>query len=532
MARKNLGRRIVERLGLITRSEHEAAVTRAFEAGFEGGNDEPPSGDLKSYGYRRATAGSVRDFGGLDYDQVLNIAWRIFLMSPVAKRYLQIKRDYELGRGVVPKADDEALQSIVDDFWRVNKLSSRLKKYVLQLHLLGEQLFPVFVRKTDGRVKLGYIDPTEIEKVVQHPDNVLEKWAVVLKIQKSVGDEPWRRMEHAHRVYRIIREDDGIEYDDGRARPPLYPGKLVMHDQALLEDWEADMLEAYGLSEYSGSCFYFSRNDLSNQARGYTDLLQVADWIDQDESVFFDLADRENLAGYFFTDVTIQGADEGRIKIRANEIRKNPPKKGSINVHNDRETWNPTAPDLKQAGSIETGKELLTFILGGLGLPKSWYGYGDETNRATAQAQGDPTWRTMETDQDAAKDMVIEMLTFVRDQAELAGRWQPTADDTKVDLQMPEMTTKDLVQVSTAASAMSTALMVAVDRGWMTREHAAEAWAKMMAEIDVEINPQEEVAAVDGQAEQDGLNVAQDANDWYMMHGLAVPDEVTTSANS
>ena len=517
--------RLLEILKGVPEQEHRAALARAYEAGYEDGEDEPPSGDLKQFGYKRATAGSVRDFGGLDYESVLNTAWRVFLMSPVAKRYLQVKRDYELGGGVAPASDDDHLTARLEAFWSDNELDTRARQFVTQLHLLGEQLYPVFVRATDGRVRLGYVDPVEIEKVITHPDNVLEKWAVVLKEPQSNPDEPWVSREHRKRVYRIVRRDEGA-LDGEQIRPGAYPGKLVTHEQAAIEGWEQELWKACGVEGYQGTCFYFSRNELSNQARGYTDLLQVADWIDQDEMVLFDLAERENAAGYFFGDVTLEGVNDDELKKRAAEIAQAPPKKGSWRVHNEKETWDLNAPDLKQQPSIETHREINTFTLGGLGLPRHWYGYGDETNRATAQAQNDPTWRTMEHDQDSVRGMFVEMLTFVRDQAEIAGgfEWQEGA---AVDLTMPEMTVRDVASLSTAASGLATALMVAEDRGWLSRETAAEVFARVVGEMGVEVDVQEELKKAQAAAADGQLGAAQDANAWLQAHGVVTAEEPT-----
>lgn len=519
--------RILEYLRAVPEEEHRRAVQRAWEAGYDdGGEDEPPSGDLAKFGYRRATAGSIRDFGGLDYGAVQDTAWRVFLMSPVAKRYLHVKRDYELGGGVVPASDSDQLTDYLQAFWADNKLDSRAKKFALQLHLLGEQMYPVFVRATDGRVRLGYIDPVEIEKVITHPDNVLEKWIVVLKPAEADSDEPWRERTERQRLYRIVRVDEGAA-DGNRVEPGQHPGKLVTNEQATIEDWERQVWEHYGVDGYEGACFYFSRNDLSNQARGYTDLLQVADWIDQDEMVLFDLADRENAAGYFFGDVTLTGANEDEVKKRSAQIAQSPPKKGSYRVHNENEQWNLNAPDLKQQPSIETHRELNTFTLGGLGLPRHWYGYGDETNRATAQAQNDPTWRTMEQDQDGVRDMFVALLAFARDQAEIAGPvdWD---EGTDVDLTMPEMTVRDMAALSTASSTLATALMIAVDQGWLSRETAAKVFARVVEEMGVEVDVQEELKQAQVATDGAALGGQTDRNSWLQAHGVAVADEEPT----
>lgn len=530
--RKRFLDRVIEISGGVTQSAADKRAVRAYEAGYGDGEDEPPSGDLRKFGYRRAISGSIRGFGGLDHDKVLDTVWRVWLMSPLAKRMLEVRRDYIVGSGVKPTTDDEELQIVLDDFWAINKLDARAGQFVLQRHHLGEQVFPVFVRQTDGQVRLGYIDPVQIHKVIQHPENVLEKWAVVLKDETPPSDEPWKAKPERQRVYRIIREDEGAMIDDEIVIGE-HQDKRVTAEQATLEEWEAELLNVYGLDAYTGSCFYFPLNELSNQARGYSDLLQVVDWIDQNETVLFDLADREAMAGFFIADVTLEGATEDQVKVRAKELAANPPKKGSVRVHNDKETWDLTAPDLKQPASVETHRAVESYAWGGMGLPNSWYGHGDDTNLATAVAQGTPTFRSLQAQQDTDKAMFVEMLQFVADQAQIAKAWTPASEETTIDLQMPEMTTRDLTTISTALGQAALALQQAEQAGWMTREHAVEAWAKLMAELDIEIKPAEEIAAIDKESEQDGLNGQGLTNDWFSQHGLMVeePDEVGAFAN-
>ena len=532
--RKRILDRLIETLGGVTEATAARRAIEAHAAGFESGEDEPPV-DGRPYGYRRSTSGSIRDFGGLDNDKVLKTAWSVWLMSPLAKRALELRRDYIVGGGVSPTSDDDDLQTILDGFWAINKLDARAGQFVLQRHLLGEQIFPAFVNATDGAVRLGYIDPVEIHKVIQHPANVLEKWAVVLKDETPPSDEPWKIKPDQQRVYRIIREDEGAVQED-KVQVGKYPGMLVTAEQATLEEWELAMLETYGLDAYTGSCFYFPLNELSNQARGYTDLLQVVDWIDQNETVLFDLADREAMAGFFIADVTLEGGTDDGVKLRAKELGANPPKKGSVRVHNEKETWDLTAPDLKQPSSVETHRAIESYAWGGMGLPNSWYGHGDDTNLATAVAQGTPTFRSMQAQQDTDKAMFVEMLQFVADQAEIAGKWKPASDETTIDLQMPEMTTRDLTTISAAMGQAALALQQAEQAGWMTHEHAVEAWAKLMAEFDIEINPAEEIAKIGGDVEQGALGVEDSLNQWKRDHGLVMtvgePAEMGTDANA
>lgn len=521
-AAKRLGLATKRDLAIVRRAAYQQGFTEGQDYAGDSGEDEPVSGTTKSYGYRRSTTHGLRDFTQIDRETILEIMWVLWQSNPVADRSMEMKRDYILGRGLQFNADDDDLQEIIDAFAEDNELHARLKEFVLQLYLFGSQCYPVFVRKTDGRVQLGYFDPAEIEDVIPHPDNSLKMWAVVIKANANV--EAWQK-KHDKRVYRIIRIEDGtgktglavssqdwlaevtapfenepvgeaVQHDDGDVKM----GRYVTHDQAYLEEWERELLAAYGLEEYSGTCIYIKVNSVSNQPHGWSDLLQSADWLDQTDETLFSIGEREQLAGYFSWDVEIEGADELQIKERAAELYKRPPKKGSVNVHGNSEKWNYNQASIGQTESIETVRAMLLHVFGGLGYPEHWYGRGDETNRATAEAQNDPTWRTLEHDQDHVRDLILFMLNFVRDQAIIAGTWNPRTPGVQgeersgeITVVMPEMTSRDLVSVTGAVSTLAGALVIAEEQGWQTRENSREMWSKVVAELGVEIDPTEEI---------------------------------------
>lgn len=498
--------RIIETLGGVTQTRlaeleqrFNEATGRAYLEGYFDGNDDPASSDLKAggYGYRQP-AQQLRDFANTSYDKIIESVWAVYQSNPVAKRALQLQVSYVLGGGPEFQIQDDDLRAIVDEFWRVNKLAQRLRQFVKQLGLWGEQIFPVFVRRSDGLVRLGYIDPKEVETVKTHPDNTMEPWAVCLK---EAGSK--------RRIYRVIRQQEPV-VNGNAVTEPEYIGRYVTADQAELEPWEKNWLAGYGLTEYSGSCFLFQVNNVSNQSRGFSDLLQVLDWLDQHDATLFEIADKEQFAAYFSWDVEVTGMSKDEIRARAVELRGQPPKKGSVNVHNEREKWSMNKPDLKQTESTTAARALLLQILGGLGYPEHWFGSGDAANRATAAEQNDPTWRTLEERQDYVKEMLITMLEFQRDQAVIAGAWQPketTGDDGKtavtaeeseeIAATLPEMTSKDVSRLAQAVTQLTAALIQAEQQGYVSHDTAAEIWAKIVAEFGVEVNVAAELEAVE-----------------------------------
>lgn len=502
--------RIIETLGGVTQTRlaeleqrFNEATGRAYLEGYFDGNDDPASSDLKAggYGYRQP-AQQLRDFAHTSYDKIIESVWAVYQSNPVAKRALQLQVSYVLGGGPEFQIRNDDLRVIVDEFWRVNKLAQRLRQFVKQLGLWGEQIFPVFVRRSDGLVRLGYIDPKEVETVKTHPDNTMEPWAVCLK---EAGSK--------RRIYRVIRQQEPV-VNGNAVTEPEYIGRYVTADQAELEPWESNWLAGYGLTEYSGSSFLFQVNNVSNQSRGFSDLLQVLDWLDQHDATLFEIADKEQFAAYFSWDVEVTGMSKDEIRARAVELRGQPPKKGSVNVHNEREKWSMNKPDLKQTESTTAARALLLQILGGLGYPEHWFGSGDAANRATAAEQNDPTWRTLEERQGYVKEMLITMLEFQRDQAVIAGAWQPketTGDDGKtavtaeeseeIAVTLPEMTSKDVSRLAQAVTQLTAALIQAEQQGYVSHDTAAEIWAKIVAEFGVEVNVAAELEAVEEEEE-------------------------------
>lgn len=477
----------------------ESRIGRAFEAGYydglESGEDEPPLGDIATFGYRRQTTRGLRDFTQLSHDQILETVWTLYQSNGIAKRALVVKRDHILGRNTRPIAPGDAdLQEILDDFWRVNKLRKRIKKFVIDQSLFGELCLPVFIRKTDGRIKIGYIDPVDIDVVVTHPHNVLEQWLVILK-----------SLDGKRRIYRIIREDEGVVNDENKVIEAKHPGKMIADTQADLEAWEIAILTANGLDGYTGSCFYFDKNNVSNQPRGYSDLLQSADPLDQHDEVLFSLGEREGMAGYFSWDVTLKATSKEDVQTRAGEIRRDPPaKKGQANVHNDQEIWEFNHPDLKQPGSISTADALKRHALEGLNQPPHWHGEDDTANRATAESADNPVLKSLEHEQDDVKDWIIQICEFVRDQAEIARLWQPKEikSDTgkvightgKIDVQMPEIAKRDLAKFGPLLAQVIQSLTVAhLDLQVITKETVGRTVAKILGELGIDYNSDEEL---------------------------------------
>jgi hypothetical protein len=234
-----------------------------------------------------------------------------------------------------------------------------------------------------------------------------------------------------------------------------------------------------------------------------SDLLQVADWIDQVEEVLFALADRERMANYFVWLIKLIGYDADKISERAAQVRKNPPRAGSFYFHNENEEPELVSPDLGQAGTIETFRALLGLILGGMGFPVHWYGFGDDANLAVGVSQNEPTAKSLEHDQGTVKNMFLTMCRFAVDQAVISGKYSDLADEEyELTLNLPEVSAKDTVKITASLSSLVQVLVTMQERGWLTEETAVKVLAKVFSELDIDIDPAEELKAAAKEKEQ------------------------------
>lgn len=510
---KELKDKALDYFGLTTAEQADAKANRAYEAGtFDSlsGNDDPQSGTTSAggFGYKSIGKKGKRDFTAMTHDQVINTVWASYQSNGIAERATEFRMAAILGRDTSPETSDEDLQKILDQFWKRNLSNNHnLKRFIIAHSLFGELILPVFVRESDGRVLLGYIDQGDVEEngVIFHPENNLERWAVILK----------KETDGRQKCYRIIREDEGTVYAD-EVIPPRHPEKLVIWQDAVIEDWEIKFLKEKGLTEYTGSCFYFDKNNLANQPRGFSDLLQSVDWLDANDEVLFSLVEREQFANYFSWLVKLDNKDESKVKERASELNTKPPTgKGQINVHSN-EDWSFVSTDLKQPASIAVAQATKKQAIEGLNQSEVWHNEMDTSNRATAETADNPTNRHLQHEQADMVQWLMFMLQFVADQAEISGFYRPE-EDNEIGVQVPEIVKGDVVEISNAFGQTVNALVVAMmDLKVITRDTVAQVVSKIVAEYGVQYNPAEELLEIDNQVEEIAVKSQSDIDQFLV----------------
>ncbi len=421
-------------------------------------------------GYRRLTQ-TEKDLAPPSHDRHLRIAYYLYVTNPMAHRIIDMTRDFVIGDGVQYHTQDDRVKEVLDKHWNdpVNHWDIKQFNKVKELFLYGEQIYPVFVNEFTGHVRLGYIDPLNVDQVIPEPGNPEIVRSVVMKPGKEIFLK--ERNPGTNRLIAVPKRELKVIRVDDNPRSPTF-GKLV------------------------GDCFYFAMNKVSNATRGFSELMHLSDWIDVYDQLLFTHMDRLMFLRTFVWDVLLEGADENAIKLKRKDLAMNPPKPGSWIVHNEKEKWTAVTPDLKATEHTEEEKKVRAFILGGAGIPPHWFGEGDDVNRATAVAMDTPVFRMLKARQRYVRFMFEHIFRFCIDQA-IIKRTLPSTDEsfsTDISASLPEFSAKDEGQIASTLTNVVNALTVARSQNWISDETSAKLVAMIAGKFGVEIDPDDERA--------------------------------------
>jgi hypothetical protein len=213
--------------------------------------DDPDRNDNVANGFRRLTkTQNERDLMPLEQQRMTEIALFLYDSNPLAKRIIDLENSFVTGDGFSFNAKHPKVLKLLKDFWDdpVNDWELKQLERFKMLSLCGEVLWPVGVRRTDGRVRLGYVDPANIEAIVPDPYNP--------------------------EIARTARIKQGYTVDGATDLPTKF--SLVQMDERELSPSRGKLSyfpEPYG-------AFYFAINKPPNATRGRSDLITVFDWLD------------------------------------------------------------------------------------------------------------------------------------------------------------------------------------------------------------------------------------------------------------
>lgn len=302
------------------------------------------------------------------------IVYEMHLKNPLAKRILEITRDFAIGDGIKYECEDEKVKEVLDKFWNnpINNLDIELKRIVYDLGLWGEIILKVDVNPINGLVSVSYLDPTKIVDVLVRKNNNKDIESIIISDNDTLNEKS----------YKVIKEN------------------------------ESGYLE--------GEIFYYRVNNLTNQIRGLSDLLPLIDWLDAIDKFLYNTIERSSLLNSFVYQIQWIGLNKDEIAERAKRFGNLKP--GSIHHTNENVKINAITPDLKANDLSEIFRTLRNYILGCAGFPEHWFGEGGYANLSTAKEMGLPAYQKIKERQTLILKIINDLLRYQVDQAILCGR--------------------------------------------------------------------------------------------------------------
>jgi hypothetical protein len=416
------------------------------------------TGDAEDPAFRRITSpATLRDLNPLMHDRMLQVCYFLAVTTPFGKRIVEIISDFVVGKrnSIRVTAKDKAVQDVINEFWDdpYNKMGRTVREWCNEQTTFGELCIPVVVNKVSGQVRIGYIDPMNIESV-QYAEMTSQGGTVAMsfpygvRVRREVG-------QPAGPVLQIIRKiEDPNDENFGRLR---------------------------------GDCFYDPINKAKSASRGFSELFSLADWIDVFDQMIFDFADKVRFLNSLVWHYTVEGADEKRAEDFKDRLTKDPPRQGGVQVTNEKVKIEAKTPDFKGQDMAEGARMVKLYGLGGAGLPAWFFADPVDANRSTAQEMSGPTGKKIEARQGAFGELLGSIIDFVIDCAIQAGRLPENVDRT-FSTEFPEVTQRDLKEAALAMQAATPGIVIASQEGWIRTETAARAYHKLLAPLGVDID--------------------------------------------
>ncbi len=414
------------------------------------------AGDGDDYKFRRITSPqTLRDLNPLMHDRMQQVCFFLAVTTPFGKRIVEIITSYVVGNEFKVVCKDPAAQDVVDRFWHddINDMPNRCLAICNELTTFGEFCTPVTVNPVDGFVRVGYIDPMQIDSIQYGKMDIgggdqIVAFPMTVLLRKEVGIPDAKTLS-------IIRRDEDVN-------SPSY-GYLT------------------------GETFYFVINKAMSASRGISELFSLADWIDVFDQMIFDFADKVRFLNSFIWKYTLEGADQKTTDDYSKKITQDPPRQGGVFVSNEKVSVEALTPDFKGAYMSAGAEMVKKYGLGGAGLPDFFFGDSGNGNRAIGEVMEGPTGKKLAIRQNHQVSCIKRIVNFVLEQAKLHGTLGKNVDVT-FTVETPDLIEQDITKSTTAMVNATTAIEAGEDRGWIQGETAARAFHMLIEQIGVAID--------------------------------------------
>ena len=355
---------------------------------------------LESEGWLSLTGESDREFSREALRQICSMALMAWLKNPLVKRGVSVQAHYVFGQGVSIRADDiavnEVVQAFVDDAKNQTELTSHqaMMTKEQELSVYANLFFCFFTNKGNGRVQIRTIPFDEIGEVLRNPEDSKDPW--------------FYRRTWAEVSLTGSTVSKTALYPDWRYRPKAKPGSI----NGVPVQWATPV-------------YHVAVNKLSTMTFGVSEVYAALDWSKAYKSFLEDWATLTRAYSRFAYRLSTPGGAAGISAAKAklsttyglsNGVVSPAPVTGSTFISGPDAKLEP----IRLGGanvSAEDGRRLMLMVAAAQGLPESFYGDVSVGTLATAKSLDRPTELQMRNRQVLWADVIGAIFEYVIEQA-------------------------------------------------------------------------------------------------------------------
>jgi hypothetical protein len=289
--------------------------------------------------------------------------------NPVAKRAVDLTRQFAVGKGHAVTAQNEQVQAVLDEFRAnpENHVSGYERTFIQDLQIDGEIFVRFFVDDEIGQVVIVPIPPWQVRVIHTEPG-----------------------------FFRRVLSYE-LEYSTSGS------------------DWVQESVPAAAL-------LHVAINQHSYELRGRPDLFVILPWLKAYKDWIEDRARQNKWRGALLWWVKVAGAAPGVIAQKVAQWKR-PPTPGSAYVSSDKEEVQALTNPVGANDASEDGRQIRLMSAIGMGLAEYMLGDGENANLATAQAQQLPAlWKFTDAQELLKEQVWTPIYRRVIQAAVLAGR--------------------------------------------------------------------------------------------------------------
>lgn len=389
-------------------------------------------------------------------EKLIKVSRHLTTTNGIARRCIQLSVDYVLGSGFNPTAKDDTLQDFLHEYWYGYGNQWDIEQFPWYANLLRDgEMIALAHTNAVNQVAWSWVDPLWVESVL--PQSTMPGGG---------------RMDRAG----LLRLKQGCEIQ-------LADGKELSELTVIRPDNQGHL---------QGDCAFFAINQAPGSMRGLPEITPVVDWTIYYNYFLTQVVESSAIQNSLVWDILFKQMEQKEIDAQlAAWPKKFEP--GQLFGHNENVEMKPAAHNYGQSyGMAKQSDIIMEYILGGWGFPRHFFAHSGEGNRATSVAQGDPTFKSLESKQRQYKQMHMHMLDFALDQAAAFKQWDDEAR-MSVAFECPPIDVQDIPKIAGTSMQLASSLSLATMEGWVTPAQAADVYVTTLQPLGADIEAAEDI---------------------------------------